>query len=392
MFKNIATFLTLAIFLLMGAGCKRELHSSLYDDGSTPSPITNTTVQNLPGAAEITYSLPHDNNILYVKAEYEIRPGVKREVKSSYYNNSLLVDGFGNTNEYSIKLYVVTRSEIQSAPVTVTVKPLVPPVVATFNSLTVAEDFGGLIINYLNDAKADLAIHTLAADSTGAMVEANTNYTTLPSGRYTIRGFDSTSRKFSFFVKDRFGNISDTLTATYKPLYEKLLDKSLFRTVLLPTDVKDDWGLPMQNMWNNGYTDFWDMFHTQTQSFPMWFTFDLGITVKLSRMALWQRQSPAADWAYNANNPKKFEVWGSTSPDVDGGWNNWIKLTDHEVVKPSGLPLGQVSADDIAAAAKGEEIPIPLSMPQVRYIRFRILETFTNSATNIAEISVWGQP
>lgn len=380
------------MIFLLAIACKKEEHSSLYGDDNTPEQLTSTAVKNLPGAAEITYTLPHDNTILYVKAEYEHQPGVKREVKTSYYTNQLTVDGFGDTLEHEVKLYVVSRSEQQSAPVTVKVKPLTPPVMAVFKSLLASEDFGGLRVNYVNEAKADVAIHTLAANNNGAMEEVNVQYTTLPLGTYTMRGFDSAARRFSFFVKDRYGNISDTMTRTYKPLYEKELDKALFRKVQLPTDIGDDWGLPMENLWNGSYVGFWDMFHTQTKPFPMWFTFDMGIKVKLSRITLWQRQTPATDWAYNANNPKKFEIWGSNTPDPDGGWTNWTLLVEHSIVKPSGLPLGQLSQDDVAAAAKGEEMTVPLDKTSMRYLRIKVIETFTNSATNIAELSIWGQP
>lgn len=380
------------MLLLVAAACKKEEHASLYGTGSIPAPVTSTSVTNLPGAAEITYSLPHDNSILYVKAEYERQPGNKQEMKASYYANKLIVDGFGDTLAHTVKLYVVNQSEQASEPVTVTVKPLTPPVTLVYRSLLVGEDFGGLRISFGNESKADVAIHVLTPDEKGILSQAHVQYTTLEAGTFTLRGYDSASRQFSFYVTDRFGNHSDTLANTYRPLYEKSLDKTLFRKVQLPTDIADDWGLPMENLWNGSYVGFWDMFHTQTKPFPQWFTFDMGITVKLSRITLWQRQTPVSDWAYNANNPKKFEVYGSNSPDPDGGWTNWTKLVDHEVVKPSGLPLGQLSADDIAAAAKGEEMTIPLDKQAVRYLRIKVLETFTNSATNIAEVSIWGQP
>jgi hypothetical protein len=261
-----------------------------------------------------------------------------------------------------------------------------------FRSLAITPDFGWLRVTYTNEAKADVAIYTLADDGKGKMEQANVNYTTLPASVYTMRGFDSSARKFSFYVKDRFGNSSDTLTGIYKPLYEKALDKALFRKVQLATDVADDWGLPMENLWNGSFTGFWDMFHTQAKPFPMWFTFDMGVTVKLSRITVWQRQTPAQDWIYNANNPRKFEIYGTNNPNADGSWSNWTLLLTHEIVKPSGLPLGQVTQDDIAAAAKGEELMVPLDKQPVRYIRIKVLETFTNSAINIAEMSIWGQP
>ncbi|MDF2188826.1 DUF5000 domain-containing lipoprotein [Paraflavitalea sp. CAU 1676] len=378
--------------LLLAAACKKSAHQSLYGEGVVPAAVTSTAVKNLPGAAEITYSLPHDNSILYVKAEYERQPGNKQEMKASYYANKLTVDGFGDTLEHAVKLYVVNRSEQVSEPVTVKVKPLTAPVTLVYRSLAVGEDFGGLRISFGNESKADVAIYVLTPDDKGLMAQAYVQYTTLEAGTFTLRGYDSAARKFSFYVRDRYGNVSDTMTKTYKPLYEKALDKKLFKKVQLPTDIGDDWGLPMENLWNGSYLGFWDMFHTQTKPFPMWFTFDMGIKVKLSRLTMWQRQSPVNDWAYNANNPKKFEIWGSNTPDTDGGWSNWTKLVEHTVVKPSGLPLGQLSADDIAAVAKGEEMTVGLDKEPVRYLRIKVIETFTMSATNIAELSIWGQP
>ncbi len=123
--------------LLLAAACKKEEHQSLYGEGVVPAAVTSTAVKNLPGAAEITYSLPHDNSILYVKAEYERQPGNKQEMKASYYANKLTVDGFGDTLEHAVKLYVVNRSEQISEPVTVKVKPLTAPVTLVYRSLTV---------------------------------------------------------------------------------------------------------------------------------------------------------------------------------------------------------------------------------------------------------------
>lgn len=377
------------------SACKKDSHSSLYANGGVPDVLKGATVVNLPGSAKISYTLPENNNILYVKANYEIRPGVKREAKASHYDNSLLVDGFGDTLEHVVKLSVVSQSDESSATFDVVVKPLTPPVIAAFRTLKVINDFGGVNISFTNAAKADLAIVTIK-DSSGVFRIENSHYSQVLTDNYSLRGYDSLQQKFGFYVQDRFGNVSDTLIGLYKPLYEKFLDKSIFRQVDLPTDVKDDWGLPMPNLWDGIIKGgvIGGFYHTQSKPFPMWFTFDLGVKVKLSRTTLWHRQDPPTDWIYAQNNPKKFEIWGCSDaqPAPDGGWGNWVKLVSHEVVKPSGLPLGQVSQDDIAAAARGEEMAIPLEMPAVRYIRIKVLETYTNSATNIAEVSFWGQP
>ncbi len=381
---------------LIWSSCKKETHSSLYPGDSKPAQLAKAQVTNLAGAAKLTYSLPDDNSILYVKATYEIRPGIQREAKASYYSNSLTVDGFGDTLEHPVKVYVVNRSDVASDPLIIKVKPLTPPVQTVFKSLRVTPDFGGVSVSFSNPAKANMIIVVLSADSLGKMATANTRYSAADSDTYAIRGFDSTDRKFGFYVKDIYGNYSDTMYANYKPLYEKFLDKSLFKEIDLPTDVHDDWGLVMTNLWDGVIKGglIGGFYHTQAKPFPMWFTFDLGVKVKLSRVTLWPRQDPPEDWIYNQNNPKHFQVWGCSDafPPADGGWDNWTLLVDREVIKPSGLPLGSVTQADIDAAARGEEMTVPLTMPAVRYIRVKVLETYTNAATNIAEMSFWGQP
>ncbi|HMG11207.1 MAG TPA: DUF5000 domain-containing lipoprotein, partial [Mucilaginibacter sp.] len=45
-------------------------------------------------------------------------------------------------------------------------------------------------------------------------------------------------------------------------------------------------------------------------------------------------------------------------------------------VKPSGLPVGQNSQADADFAAAGEPFTFPTGVPAVRYIRFKVLETW----------------
>src|SRR5690606_37331026 len=97
-----------------------------------------------PGVAKVTYSILNDETLLYVKAIFESHQGVEREVKSSIYKNYIELDGFGDTNEYQVKLYAVNRSEVSSEPTSFTIRPLTPPIHTVFETLEVSEDFGGV--------------------------------------------------------------------------------------------------------------------------------------------------------------------------------------------------------------------------------------------------------
>ncbi|TJZ63219.1 hypothetical protein FAZ15_02710 [Sphingobacterium olei] len=156
------------------------------------------------------------------------------------------------------------------------------------------------------------------------------------------------------------------------------LDKSLFRAMLLPGDNDQEYSWVLSNLWNNRYykstSDNPDEgFHTGGTGMPQSFTFDLGRTAKLDHFRLWQRDNAL----YAVANFKVFEVWGSdTAPNMDGSWTEWTKLETFTSVKPSGLPSGQVSDGDRTYARAGEKFMMPASVPEIRYLRFKVLETW----------------
>lgn len=372
---------------LLAAACGKETHDPVNEPGNAPGQVTNVQVENQNGTARISYSLPDNKDVLYVKAVYEQRPGKFREVKSSFYNNFLVVDGFGDTLKHTVKLYTVSRSEEASAPVDVEVQPKTPPVLLIRRSFKIREDFGGVNITFENTAKAEVAIFVMTKDSSGQMKEANVRYTKAPNGNYSIRGYDAEAREFRFFVRDQYGNFSDTLIGNWVPIYERRLDITKFREVILPGDVPDGWTFyPIQNLWLGTMWHSADKF----DGMPMWFTFDMGVVAQLSRISFWQRPN---EWLYMQNNVRKFEVWGiATTPPADGSWTGWERLVEHTLIKPSGLPVGQLSQEDRDKGAEGEHMDVPLSAPKVRYIRIKILRTWTDGgyAANIQEMRFFG--
>lgn len=167
------------------------------------------------------------------------------------------------------------------------------------------------------------------------------------------------------------------------PVFERQLDKSKFSQYVLPTDVGDAWGWLMPHLWNNNYNT--PGFAT-TDGIPQWFTFDMGVSASISRFKTWQ----ASDRLYRSENVKKFEIWGSNNPAPDGSWTGWTKLADCQSVKPSGLPLGEMTAADEEYARAGEEFKFPSGTPKVRYIRLKILETWGNgSFMTMGELTFW---
>lgn len=388
-------FRYLIVMALVTAACSPKKHAPLEQDGSAPAPVSNVQVQPVAGGAILRYTLPvvKEKDLLYVKALYESPKGNPREVKASFYNSELQIDGLGDTSVYDVKLYTVDRSENASTPVTAQVKPLLAPVQRAYASLTMEADFGGVELTYTNPDEGNIVISVLTKDIHGDWVTAEMHYTKAAQGRFGARGFDSTVRVFGAFVKDRWGNVSDTLVKTLKPIYEKLLDKSKFVKVVLTGDNTTSYNANMriEKLWDNLLAEA-NSYQTATGSLiPTNFTFDLGVTTKLSRFLYNMRTTPdVVLWGHG--NPRRFELWGTaTTPNSNGDWASWTKIMDVESVKPSGLPVGQNTNEDRDLANRGEEFRVPLSAPSVRYLRIRVNQTWNNTNfMHIAEMTFWG--
>ncbi|QEC53051.1 uncharacterized protein DUF4959 [Anseongella ginsenosidimutans] len=379
-----------AVFLL--SSCKENEIGPSSENTGVPPPLTEAVVENLPGAVKITYPQPTNKNILYVKAECFLNGELRLE-KASIYNNEIIIEGFGKSENYEVKLYTVNRAEEPSAPYNVTVHPLPPTVQTVFSDLTLEEDFGGALVKINNPTEAELRLVMLAMDDTGDWVTAETYYTQQISGAFALRGYEPEPRKFGVYLRDRWDNRSDTLIKTLTPVFEEKLAKDKFRALNLPTDAPEGYGWAMPNLWNDRiltHTSIDDPgFHTAPGSgFPQWFTFDLGVNASLSRFKIYQR---GGFYTFNSGNPRKFEVWGSNDPATDGSWDNWTRLLACESVKPSGRPLGDNSDEDLAKVAAGEEFSFQPGTPPMRYIRIKTLETWGGSdALHIIEIEFWG--
>lgn len=389
-------FLIMGLFLFVA--CKENKVAPVENDGTPPKPVTNVQVENMHGKARIQYDLPDDSDLLYVKAEYQLNSGGEvRETKASYFKDYLMVEGFDDTTKTQVTLYAVDRSENVSEPVSVDIEPLTPPILDVFQSLQVVKDFGGINVTFENKNEAEIVISTIIVDSLGEWISANNFYTKRSEGDFSVRGYDAEQREFGLFIRDRWNNHSDTLYKEVTPLFEELLDKTQFQEIEFPNSPEPYSGsYVLSNIWDD---DIGTMYHsTQQQSqgagFPLWFTFDLGARTKLSRFRVWPRQG---DWIYGHGNFKMMEVWGSNNPATDGSFDGWEKLMIIESFKPSGLPTGQYSNEDAEYAAAGEEFVFPAEAPEVRYIRFKVIESWGSGPgspsgfVHIAEVSFWGQ-
>lgn len=389
--KRLINRLYIGLLVLMTTqACKQSPVTPVVNDGVAPGPVTGVSVTNLSGAATLKYNLPSDPDVLYVKAVYKTKQGVERETKVSYYNNTITVVGFADTDPYEVKLYAIDKGGNQSQATSVTVNPLTPPYKVIRNSLQAISNFGGIDVSFQNATEADVAMVVIAPNSLGDLAIINTNYTNIKEGTFMTRDLKAVETKFGIYVRDRWGNISDTLKVTLTPIYEERLDRTKMKALVLPTntDAPTGYGGSIAGLFDGSLTG--GMYHAgDAARMPQWFTYDMGVSAKISRMAWWMRQG----YYYNLHSPRKVEIWGSNNPNPNGSFDGWVLLTTHEQIKPSGLPNGQLSTADNEAANAGETITIPLDAPKVRYIRFKTLSNWSaGTYVQIFEIAMWGNP
>src|SRR5688572_25583039 len=103
--KNSHFKLALLLGIFLWSACK-EKDMFLYADDSARAPTQVSEVRSVrtPGGSKLFYKSPEDKNLLYVKAVYDIQPGVERESKTSIFQDTLVLEGFGDTLEHHVKI------------------------------------------------------------------------------------------------------------------------------------------------------------------------------------------------------------------------------------------------------------------------------------------------
>lgn len=389
-------FILLAIFSLAFLACEEDYeHKPITSDSAVPGPITNLNFTPINGGFDITYDLPGDKDLLYVKAVFKNSKGETADVIASAYDNKIQILGFGNTEEREVSLYTVDRSENVSKAVSFRAAPLDPPVMTVKESMDITADFGGAKFKWINTQKTPLAIMLFVQNSNGEMENVSTIYSSQSETSFSIRGYESVATPFAAVIRDRFDNFSDTIYPKTPdkmliPLSEERLDKKLFKKVVLAND--DNWDAWEGDYWNCFDDDMESIVHTQgDHARPSIMTVDLGQTVVLSRFKVYQRAPSTPEWAFTHGNPKLYTVYGAKElPGNDGNLADWIKLRDCESIKPSGLPIGTNTDEDMDHFLNGDEFTFDEGV-EIRYFRFVVHDTWDGAGfIDFSEMTFWG--
>ncbi|WP_455961198.1 DUF4959 domain-containing protein [Bacteroides bouchesdurhonensis] len=377
-------------------GCKEDEVRAPYgtNNATPPQDVSNVTIKNTAGGAVLKYDIPDDPDLLYVKALFKAKGEEVREVRSSMYIDSLVIQGLGDTNEHEVVVYAVNRSEKTSKGVSISIFPESPPVANIRESLKFTTDWGGFSLDFENKGKDAVSIMVYYENAeTKEPVLHDIYYTEQAEGPLAVRGLSAIPANFKVIIKDRWDNESEPYTFELTPLEEELLDVTKFKEMFIPGDVRwNFFGGGWNNFFNNNYGSM-DFAHTDYPvAFPHPTTIDMGATVLLSRMKIWQRL--VEDDFYKHGCPRYFKVYGCPENLDPFKEENYILLMDGELAKPSGGEYTDPNtADDILAAQKGHEFLFKNELIKpVRYVRFISLASWSGmECTRICEMKFWGQ-
>ncbi|MAO36297.1 MAG: galactose-binding protein [Zunongwangia sp.] len=394
------------LFILLGLlfvviACSEEIEQMpLESNNIAPEPVSDLNVENLPGKVKLTFTLPKDQDLLYVKANYILPTGREMEVKSSLYSNSMTLQGFTGNDDVVVDVVAVNRSEVESEPVSINVNPLPSPIFDVYKSLNVGSAFGGIFVNASNPQREDLAILILTKNDEGDYVaDPNSVYTSTDNIRRTVRGYDTISKEFAFTIRDRWLNYTDTLVTSITPLFEQAIPKSSYGDLRLPNDAPGHNSTPKSGMWDNDIINWPRCYLTQGNFIADTHitSFDIGVLTKLSRIVIWDypeyfNSGNGTGRAYYYNVcMKEFKIYGSAELETTGDLDKWTLLGTYKQIKPSGLPYGQSTGEDFETANAGFSWDIDASAEPVRYIRIEMIDNWAGTyAMGISELQVYG--
>ncbi len=407
-----------------------------HADVPVPGPVLVKSVYPISGGAVIKVTIPDDPNLKGVVAEYE-RGGELVTAKISRYVDSLTVEGYADTKEHVAKLYSFNVNEEKSDPIDVRFTPLAPSILTV--TPTIVESFGGVKVHIQNNTmKSDLAVCILRCDDPAdyskpvkdiKWVEVTTLFTASEDIFLSRRGIEPKEAIFGVYLRDHWGNLSDTTTAVLTPIVEAKLDTVKhngtrwyqFKNASIADDNCEalDGSHPIQALWDNSSASVTPHYFASVHDCPSpcWLTIDLGHKASLSRVTTLPRNDYLP---FSGGAVRDYEFWGSLaptgktcSPSLDNPYgfdDTWFCLGKFTQAKPSGyLPnglVGEYTPEDREAFNAGNDFEFnPVEYPrcndELRYLRVVFVNTFTtfeyghNTTTRqiqTGEVTPFGQP
>ncbi|MFY9243884.1 MAG: DUF4959 domain-containing protein [Polaribacter sp.] len=390
--KIIALFSVLIFTTIIACSKNEDL------DSNAPGVVTNINVTPTNGGGIINYTLPSDDDILYVKAVYRNSQGDEVFRVSSKYNTSIEVNGLNQSTPVNVKLYVVDESENTSKEVQIEFTPLKSFIFLVQESINISPDLGGVKITWDNIASKTVFVYVHILDGGEETIRILSSNNAQES--IFIRGLPSKELTFSTKVEDFDGNITKLEEkGRYTPLFEEKIDKSTWtlvagqsingnayegRTVNFWDDVVDTVETDADNSYfiitrdNNG----------GSLNFPLDIVIDLNKNVRIQRFKVWQRaywyNGGGITYHYQEENLKSFNLYASNDAQT------WNLLGQFDIGDPRDA-AGNIPTKAFQEAIEGHEFSLPNTSDQFRYLKFSITSNYGSTSITVgSEITLYG--
>ena len=391
---NKILYILIIPFILL-YGCNNDESQ----DSNPPGVLTIQNISPTNGGGIISYILPEDSDILFVRAEYTNSLGVDVYRVSSSHNDSIEIDGLNQNTPVQVRLFVVDQSENMSEPVEIEFTPLPSFIFLVQQSISISPDLGGVKLEWENIAEKTVYVHLhiVNGDSEDVRILSSNNV----NENIFVRGLESIEMTFLTKVEDFDGNITELEEkGTLTPLFEEMIDKSTW-TLMSQLSVNGNaWEGQTTAFWDdivdtaetnsdNSYFIIWRDQNGGTLNWPLDIVINLNKNVLIHRFKVWQRafwyNGPTGiPYYYQEENMRSFNLYASNNA-ID-----WILLGEFDIGDPSD-ENGNIPQNYIDAAANGHDFDLDAVSEPFRYLKFSITSNFgSDTYVHGSEISLWG--
>lgn len=367
-------------------------------DSTPPGILSNISVVPTNGGGIISYSLPSDNDISYVRAEYTNSQGEEVFRVSSRYNTSLEINGLNQTTSIKVRLYVVDENENISDEVEVEFTPLESFIYLVQQSIEISPDLGGVKITWENIATKTVFVYVHILNGTDETIRILSSDNAEES--LFIRGLDAVEMTFSTKVEDFDGNITDLqVVGNYTPLFEEKIEKNTWTLIASQSINGNAYEGRTVNFWDDIVdtveTDSDNSYFIATRennggslNFPLDIVIDLNKNVKIKRFKLWQRaywyQGGGVTYHYQEENLKSFNLYASNDA------QSWELLGEFDIGDPRDS-AGNIPASAFQEAIDGHDFSLDNTSEQFRYLKISITSNYGSTIITVgSEITLYG--
>ena len=241
-------------------------------------------------------------------------------------------------------------------------------------------------MTWTNPKEISVIISVLKQEPDGVYLPLEMIYSSAAKGKYAIRNQEAVQSNYAFCLRDKWDNRTDTIYKTLTPLYEEKMKLTHYPMVSTTPVI---YGWVHDNLFDG---DKSTCNHTSESQLPIphQFSFKSEVPVKLRHIRIFHRDI----WPFRDATPRVFEIWATNSlPNPDGSDDGWVLLNTFTSEKPSGLPMGQETQDDINVATKtGEEFTCFVD-EEYQYFRFKLIDSYDGQPRMcFAELEIYGEP